>query len=194
MFRTAAPLLVAAILCVSCNEATIEQSRSLVGGSGVPSAVTQSRETLYIFRGTNDWGGDNLSYELRPNGSLTVTHTYSDDRNPQSVVRGKETVRVSPAVAAQVRKLLWRVRPARLEGQGMGKSEVRPVGCERRDPHDFGEVGVGFITKQGTKGLFELPTPGSCNTPAATEARKVVWQALRLLPQSKVTASFERTL
>jgi hypothetical protein len=80
------------------------------------------------------------------------------------------------------------------------KDEVRPAGCERQGPHDFGELAVAFIDEgkatgieDDRAGLFELPWSESCNTPAATEARRVVWQALRLLPPSKTTASFERT-
>jgi hypothetical protein len=172
----------------------------LVGAAKVPSAEALSRETLYITRGANDWGGDRLSYELRPDGSLIVTHTYSDDRKPGGVEKGKETLELSSEVAAQVRQLLWRVRPGELEGQGFEKAEVRPVGCERRAPHDFGEVAVAFTnvgdaipSEDDQTGLFELPRPASCNTPAAIEARAVVWRALRLLPQSPVVARFERT-
>lgn len=199
MFRIAASLLIAAILCVSCSGPAIEPSQSLVGATEFPSAEALSRETLYITRGANDWGGDRLSYELRPGGSLIVTHTYHGLK-PPVVERGKETLDVSSEVAAQVRQLFWRVRPGKLEGQGLEKAEVRPVGCERRGPHDFGEVAVAFIdegdatrTENDPFGVFELPRPDSCNTPAATEARAVVWRALRLLPQSQVVTGFERT-
>lgn len=200
MFSTVASLLSAATLCVSCNDPAIEPSKSLVGARKLPSAAALSRETLYITRGGSDWGGASLTYELRPDHSLTVTHTYSDGRNHGIAVRGKETLGVSPEVAAQVRQLFWRLRPAQLDGQGLEKGEVRPLGCERQGPHDFGEVTVAFISEGDTTGIeddrvgaFELPSPDSCNTPAATEARKVAWQALRLLPQSEVTATFEQT-
>jgi hypothetical protein len=171
----------------------------LVGADEIPSAEALSRETLYITRGANDWGGDRLSYELRPNGSLIVTHNHSDGKLG-SVEKGRETIDLSSDVAAQVRQLLWRVRPGKLEGQGIEKAEVRPVGCERRGPHDFGEVAVAFIndedatrTEDDQSGLFELPRPASCNTASAIEARTVVRRALRLLPQSQVVAGFERT-
>ena len=191
---------ITAILCVSCSDPAISRSESLVGAAEVPPAEALSRETLYITRGANDWGGDKLSYELRPNGSLIVIHTYHDDRELTIVERGKETLDLSSEVATQVRELFWRVRPGALEGQGLERDEVRPVGCERQGPHDFGEVGVAFINEgEATSieddqlGLFELPSPASCNTPAAIEARTIVWQALRLLPQSQVAARFERT-
>lgn len=197
--RLASPLI-AAFLAGSCNDPGIEPSRSLVGASGVPSADALAREILYITRGGGDGARDILTHELRPDNSLTVTHTYFDGRGtPGVAVRGKETLHVSPEVAAQVRQLFWRLRPARLEGQGLEKDEVRPLGCERQGPHDFGEVAVAFISEGDTpaddgSAVFELPPPESCNTPAAIESRKVVWQALALLPQSEVTAAFERTL
>jgi len=193
-------VLIVAILGVSCSGPASGPSQSLVGASELRSAEALSRETLYVTRGANDWGGDRLSYELRPDGSLIVTHTYSDDRKAKVVERGKETFDVSRQVAAQVRQLLWRVRPGELEGQGLEKDEVRPVGCERRGPHDFGEVAVAFInegdaarTDDDRFGVFELPRPDSCETPAAIEARSVVWRALQMLPQSQVVARFERT-
>lgn len=199
MLRIKASLLLAPIVCVSCSGPAIAPSQSLVGASDLPSAEALSRETLYITRGANDWGGDRLSYELRPGRTLIVTHSYYGPTPPE-VERGKETLDVSPEIAAQVRQLLWRVRPGKLEGQGLDKAEARPAGCERRGPHDFGEVAIAFInegdaarTDDNQIGLFELPTPRSCNTPAAIEARAIVWRALRLLPRSQVVAGFERT-
>ena len=192
-------MLAAAILCGSCTKQVDEQPDSLVGASSLPSAEALSRETLYITRGANDWGGDRLSYELRPDGSLTITHTYSDGRTPKEVVRARDAFRIQPEVAARFRRLMWRVRPDLLEGQGLEKNEIRPVGCERRGPHDFGEVGVAFInegdaktTKDDRVALFELPQSDSCTTRAAKYARATVWGALRLLPSSKAVEGFER--
>lgn len=152
---------------------------------------------LYISRGGSpDGGADSLTYEWRPDDSLTITHTFTDYRLFKTV-RGRETLRVPPEVAVQVRRLFWRVRPAKLEGV---VQDQQPVGCERQGPHDFGEVTVAFINEGSRPGIeddevgvFELPTRQSCNTPAAAEARKVVWEALELLPKSKVAAAFERS-
>lgn len=197
MLRTAYPLLAVSLLCASCNEAVVSSSRSLVGANELPSAKALSRETFYISRGGGAYGGDVLSYEWRPDNSLLVTHTFSDGRGTGEVVRGKETLRISPGDATQARQLLWRVRPAELEGV---EQDVRPLGCEPRGPHDFGEVTVGFVDEGDASGIeddqvgiFELPTEESCNTPAAVEARKVVWRALQLFPKSKVAAAFERS-
>jgi len=198
MFKHLA-MLAAAFLCGSCTKQVDGQPDSLVGATNRPSAEALSRETLYITRGANDWGGDRLSYELRPDGSLTITHTSSDGRTPKEVVRGRDAFRIEPDVAARFRRLMWRVRPDLLEAQGLEKNEVRPVGCERRGPHDFGEVGVAFIkegddmtTKDDGVALFELPQPGSCTTRAAKLARETVWGALRLLPSSRAVEGFER--
>jgi hypothetical protein len=89
------------------------------------------------------------------------------------------------------------VRPEKLAGV---EQDQRPIGCERRGPHDLGEVAVAFIN-EGSKpgvgdddvGIFELPTADSCSTQAAAEARQVVWRALRILPPSKVVAGFEQS-
>lgn len=197
MFKTALPLLAVPLLCVSCNDAAIEPSQSLVGAEELPSATALARETFYITRGGGAYGGDALSYEWHPDDTLLVTHTFSDGRGTGDVVRGKETLHISPEVAAQVRQLLWRVRPAKLEGV---EQDARPRGCERRGPHDFGEVTVGFVNegdapgiKDDQVGIFELPTAESCNTPAAVEARAVVRRALQLLPNSKVASDFDRS-
>lgn len=194
MLRSAV-LLLAALLSHSCNSPAAELSESLVGAKELPSADTLSRETLHISSGGSDWGGDALSYELHPDNSLTVTHTYSDDRSAGEVVKGRETLQVSPDIAVQVKRLLWRVRPGQLEG--VDRWPARPVGCERKGPHDFGEVAVVFINNGSTGieddqvGIFEMPSAQSCNTPAAVEARGVVRRALELLPKSKVAAEFE---
>ena len=194
--RIALTLLSLSLLCTACNDAAIKVSESLVGANDSPSAKALSRETLYISRGGGDGGGDALSYEWRPDNSLTVTHTFSDNSARQTV-KGRETLQIPPEVAVQIRQLLWRVRPPKLEGV---EQDQRPVGCERQGPHDFGEVAVAFI-KEGDEpgieddevGVFGLPRVRSCKTPAAVEARKVVREALRLLPKSKVAAAFERT-
>ncbi len=123
MLRTALSLPLVSLLCVSCSGAAIEPSQSLVGAKELPSAKALSRETFYITRGGED-GGDALSYEWRPDNSLTVTHTFSDNSARQTV-KGRETLRVDPEIAMQIRQLLWRVRPAKLEGM---EQDEHPVG------------------------------------------------------------------
>lgn len=197
MLKAALPLLTVSLLCASCNNAAIDPPQSLVGANELPSATALARETFYISRGGGAYGGETLIYEWRPDNSLLVRHAFSDGRGTGEVVRGQETLHVSPEIAAQARQLLWRVRPAELEGV---EQDARPTGCERRGPHDFGEVTVGFVNggdasgiEDDQVGIFELPTAESCNTPAAVEARAVVRRALQLLPKSKVAAAFERS-
>ncbi len=192
-------LLAAAILCGSCSKQADSQPDSLVRATNPPSAEALSRETLIITRGANDWGGDRLAYELRPDGSLSITHTYLGGKTLKEEVRAKDAFRIQPEDAARFRRLMWRVRPDLHEGQGLEKNEVRPLGCERRGPHDFGEVGVAFINEGDAKtikddrfAVFELPRPDSCTTRAAKRARETIWGALRLLPTSKAVEGFER--
>ena len=181
---------------MSCSDAAIQPSQSLVGATVLPSAKALAQETVYISRGGGPYGGDALTYEWRSNDSLTITHTFSDNSARQTV-KGRETLRIAPEVAATARQLLWRVRPENLEGVDQ---DQRPTGCERRGPHDFGEVAVAYISEDSKPGIeddkvgiFELPTAESCNTPEAAKAREVVWKALRLLPKSKVAAAFEQS-
>lgn len=200
MFRTAASsLLSLTLLCTSCTDVAGEPAQSLVGAKTSPSAKGLSHEVVYISRGGGPYGGDALTYEWHPDNSLTITHTFSDNSARQTV-KGREILRVAPEVAAKARRILSRVRPAKSEGV---EQDQRPVGCERQGPHDFGEVTITFVNEvyadrpfgidDDRIGRFELPVPSSCNTPAAAEARKVVWEALRLLPKSKVAAAFERS-
>lgn len=196
MIKLAVCLLFTSALCTACNDAAIGRSESLVGANDLPTVKTLSRETLYISRGGGAYGGDALTYEWRPDDLLTVTHTFSDNSARQTI-KGRETFRVVPETATKVRKLLWRVRPAKLEGV---EQDQRPIGCKRQGPHDFGEVTVGFVS-EGNKpgieddqvGIFSLPDPQSCDAPLAAKAREVVWDALRLLPKSRVAAGFDRT-
>lgn len=187
-------MLAAAFLSGSCSKYN-KQPESFVGATKLPSVEALSRETIYITRGANDWGGDRLAYELRPDGSLTITHTYLSFKTPKEEVRARDVFRLQPAVATRFRRLISRVRPNSLDGQGLEKAEVRPLGCERKGPHDFGEVGVAFISEGDAKtarvALFELPQPDSCATGAAKHARETVWAALRLLPASKAVEGFE---
>jgi hypothetical protein len=197
MSRSVPSLLLGSLLCVSCEGGAIEPSQSLVGAERLPSAKALAREILYIARGGGPDGGDALSYEWHPDDLLTVTHTFSDEGGAGEIVKGKDILRLAPDVAAEARRLLWRVRPASLEGVGQ---DARPAGCRRRGPHDFGEVIVGFIDKgdeadtgDDRVGIFQLPTRESCNTPAAIEARKVVWRALQLFPRSRAAMRYDRS-
>lgn len=200
MLRAAAiPLLVVSLLCISCREGAGEPYDSLVDAKAPPSAKALSREVVYISRGGGAYGGDALDYEWRPDNSLTITHKFSG-RSARQTIKGREILRITPEVAAEVRRLLSRVRPANFEGV---EQDQRPIGCERQGPHDFGDIVIVFVNQDDPAmpyeaeddriGRFELPVPSSCNTPAAVEARKVVWQALQSLPKSKVAAAYERS-
>jgi hypothetical protein len=155
------------------------------------------RETVHIASGGGTDGGHSLTYELGPDDSVTITHDYSDGAGC-SEVKGKETFAIPADQARQVRQLLWRVRPTVFEGVESYGS--RSIGCERKGPHDFGELSVWFYeeararkTEGREMGAFELPYPQSCDTAAAREARRVVRHALDLLPESRVVRGYERS-
>lgn len=198
MIRHFAFLATAALVCTSCKNSEVDSAESLVGAKTLASADMLSRETLYIRRGMTDWCCHYLSYELRPDDTLIVEHTISED-DGLTVTKDSETIKMASEIATKVRWLMRRVRPTELEGQGIEENAVRPIGCERQGPHDFGEVSVAFmhqdhaVNVQNAKfAVFELPYASSCETRVAKEAREVVSQALEMLPQSKPASSFER--
>jgi hypothetical protein len=184
------------LLCGSCGERGAEPPQSLVGTHALPSQDDLAREAFYIVRGGGPDGGRSLTYDWRREGVLIVEHAFSDGHGRREV-RGRATLPVPPDAAARAWRLLARLHPARLEGV---EQDARPLGCERRGPHDVGEITIGFIRagdepgiQDDEVGLFALPYPRSCDTPAAREARRVVREVLQLLPGSSVAAAFERS-
>ena len=164
-----------------------------MGAEELPSADNLSQEIIEINRGYGDVSHGFLTYQLRPDNSLAVTHL---DEYREKVV-GKETFQLAPHVATQARRMLWRLRPSTLEGQGLTRDEFRPVGCQRRGPHDFGRLAIVFIDEgedagvsDDQLGVFELPYRASCDTPHASEARDLVERVLRSFPPSRVAAEF----
>jgi hypothetical protein len=185
-------LVVVSLLGVSCGRAAIEPSQSLVGANDLPSPRVLSREIVQINRGVG--GPHFLSYELRPDNTLAIT--LSERGVKGEAVRGKETFNLSSELAEHTRRMLWRVRPAKLQGI---EYETRPVGCEPRGPHDFGELVVVFINegdqvgiKDDHVGVFALPHVDSCRTKDAEEARQLLRQVSDALPESRVAAEFDR--
>jgi len=166
--------------------------RSLVGAERLPPDERLSLEAVQINRGYGDGSQGLLSWELRPDGSLSVTH-YGAGRGEAPAT---ERFRLDAATAGRVRRLLRRVRPETLDG--IDSHEARPSGCERRGPHDSGELAIVFIDEGRAPGIeddrlgtFELPRPGSCDTAQAREARQLVRQVMDSLPKSEVASGFE---
>ena len=193
--KIVAPLVLlvgASIWCVSCRPGPVGQSDSLVGADSLPAEGELALETITIVRGHGPAGKSFLSYELRPDGRLAVTLIERRDDK----VLAAQTFHLAPGVANGVRRLLRRVRPARLEG--LDAQEARPSGCRRRGPHDWGEYWIAFMDEQRRTedgdhriGVFELPSPDSCATPQAVEARRVVAQVLGSFPTSSATRGFQ---
>lgn len=191
-----APLL-AAWLLASCDGPAIDPSESLVGAKSLPSARELSRETIQINPMSSAWTADaqRLSYELRPDNSLSVTLSHWDLGGRDEVIDGRETFHLSGSVASQARRLLWRVRPEPLQGI---EWIIRPTGCPPPPTDTFGDSVV-FISgnpEAGTTdrkiGVFEVLPAQYCRESSANEARLVVKQVLQLFPKSKVAAEYQR--
>lgn len=181
-------LLVALLLCASCDRPAIEASDSLVEATDLPSAKQLSQEAIEInqaFGGAEGFGDHFLSYQLAADDRLDVIYTY----RPDDDVRGRESFKLAAKVADDARRALWRLRPARLDGVN---TDVRPIGCTSQSPHDLGDMAVGFIAPNEDFGIFTLPYPGSCNNAAARGARDVVREVLESFPHSEVAAAYFR--
>ena len=173
------------ISLVGCSDQPVKQADRLVDGIALPSEKMLSRETIEINRG---FGGDGfgehfLSYELAPDNSLAVTHTF----RPNEQVVGREVFFLDHEVAMKARKLLWRLRPDDLQGVD---TYVRPSGCVQRWVHDTPEIAVGFAASREMVGVFDLPRPASCETAAAKTARQMLSGVLASFPRSKVAEEF----
>lgn len=181
------PLLIGSVFLCSCERSAIEPSDSLVGAKALPSSSALSQEIIQINRdgGGKGYGLDFLSYELRPDNLLAVTHIV----RPNDRVRGPETFRLAPNVADQARRALWRLRPAKLEGV---EYETRPIGCHKI--YDAGsEAAVVFISADKRIGVVDVPYQGDCDTRSAMIARSIVREVLTSFPHSKVAAGFPRS-
>ena len=185
----------ASLFCASCGEPGEKATRGLVGGRQVAAKGDLVRGSFYIVRGGGPDGGNSLTYDWRSDGTLIVEHTFSDGKGGRET-KGKDTLEMSAEASARARHLLARLLPERPEGL---EQDARPSGCARQGPHDAAEVTVAFIdpgqlpgNEDDEVGVFALPRPDSCDTPAAVEARRVVRHVLQLFPQSSVTEAFER--
>ena len=199
MVNSAIFVLALAVLCAACDIPAIEPGSSLVGANRIPSAAILSREVIYMAWDKDNSDGHLLSYELRPDDTLTIAHTTFGKGDALRETISEQTIRVSPKIAKRARAMIWRVRPPKMVGQIDEVAPVRPVGCKPSGFHDFAELGVTFISKGKANninddryGAFELPYLSSCNTSAAVQARKVVWEVIRVLPTNKVRSNFER--
>ena len=101
-------------------------SDSIVGADNLPSAAELARETIQINRDSSVGRQVHyLTYELKPDNSLTITHAldgYQGDR-----VVGTESFQLPAERATTIRKVLTSFRPAKLQGV---EYLVYPVGCK----------------------------------------------------------------
>ena len=186
MKMTATLSLGTLLLCCSCERSAIDPSESLVGAKALPPSSALSQEIIQINRGVGGrgYGDDFLSYELRPDNSLAVTHTF----RPEDKVRASETFRLSAEVAEQARGALWRLRPNELQGV---EQEIRPTGCDKI--YDAGsEVAVAFISPDKRIAVVDVPYRRDCDARSAKIARTIVGEVLTSFPKSNVAAGFPR--
>lgn len=199
MKRHSPVLLLIGPLLASCDRPAIDPSHSLVGARELPNSRELSRETIQINRSFGVGYGHVvnshlLSYELRPDNSLSVTH-YENGVEKGQVERGSETFELPRDVANNARRAMWRMRPSPLKGV---EYDIRPAGCPFR-LHDSSEYALLFIkeggetgTRNDLLGFSVVPPPESCNNSTARSARALVRQVLADFPKSKVAASFQR--
>jgi hypothetical protein len=191
-------LLVASLSVASCDRPAIDPSQSLVGAKQLPSVQTLSREIIYLSRGYSWSGQGHLSYELRPDDTLTITYEHTDRHTLKKTAR-RETFHLSSNesnVALEARRVLWRLRPEKLEGI---ETIVRPSNCPQPPTDTFPEVAVGFIAegpdpgvKDDRLGIVDVPGKLTCSSREATIARAVTRQVLASFPSSKVAAEFDQ--
>jgi hypothetical protein len=175
--------MVAPLLTGGCDQSRSKAPDSLVGAKHLPPVSELSHETIQI----NRWGGARrdhlLTYELRPDNALTVTHSL---QAPGGKTLGRETFGLAPDAASQVRLTLSRVRPETLRGI---EYVSYPVGCQ--PPTDSGdEVAIAFIDEHEKIGIFDLPYV--CRDSNAAAARNAIAAVMQSLPTSKVAKAFPR--
>jgi hypothetical protein len=183
-------LLLIALILAACQVEQADAPESLVDASNLPAPEALEQETIMIVRGpaVDAPRGQVLRRELRPDDTLLVTLVTFGDGAEEKVV-AEDRFRLSVGIADRARQALWRMRPAELQG---AEWLVRPSGCEPQSNHDHGEAQVAFIKPDDTVGVFALPSPNSCSTRQAEEARGLFRQVLASFPYSKAAAAFSQ--
>lgn len=172
------------LLSSGCQQSAVKAPESLVGAKSLPTSSELVRETIQI----NRWGGPRLdhflSYELRPDNSLTVTHSLRLPGGEKTL--GKEAFHLAPDLANQLRTSLWRIRPQTLRGV---EYDTLPTGCHVI-MDAVPEAAVAFIDVKERIGISSIPPEADCQTEQARQARLLLSQALKSLPASKVATDF----
>jgi hypothetical protein len=187
-------------LCVAVtacsNGSPVKPPQSLVGAHQLPSENVLSREIIQINEGVGSWPSapGALEYELRPDDSLSITHTKTD-RASKRLIAGEETLHLSSSTASQARLMLWRLHPETLQGIQV---VVRPTGCPPPPVDSAPQFFVDFISKGPRAGIADdklgivfVPHGEDCRTPKGAEARALVQSVLQSFPRSKVVTDFQ---
>lgn len=192
-------LLTAFVIGSACHRSAIEPSQSLVGAKQLPSAKTLSRETVQINSGgfglLSPMSPGDLTYELRSDDSLWIKHTKYDPKTIKYVTIGQETIRLPSDVATRVKRMLWRLRPERLEGI---EHITLPLGCPPPPIDSSPDFFLDFIAEGQNSdhpddrvAIVNLPNASNCGTSQAADARNLVRKALQSFPPSKVAREYD---
>jgi hypothetical protein len=183
-----ASLLTPLLLLVCCDRPAIDPTESLVGAKQLPPARTLSRESIQINRGLGSLAPGFLSYELRPDDTLTVTF-YAKD---WTTILLSERFQLAPDIATRTRHELWRFRPEHLRGV---QWDILPTDCPQQPIDSTPEFTVAFIADNGQHnriGVVYLPYSSNCSTTQGAAARNLIGSALASFPRSNVAMEFDR--
>jgi hypothetical protein len=186
-----------ALLMAGCQQSGVDVSQSLVGAKKLPSTDTLEHEVIQITRSFGSTPSSLLSYELRPDNTLTNRLTRRDRDSLKAIADEKETFNLPSSIASNARRELWRLRPETLQGI---EEIVRPADCPRPPVDTSPETAVAFIAEgpgpgpeDDRVGVVDVPAQYSCDTGHAKAARQVVKRVLESFPRSKAAAGFDRS-
>ena len=177
--------LAALLFASACAQSSVKGPESLVRAKNLAPSRTLSAETIQINRRGGLRQEHLLSYELRPDNLLTVTHALQERGTDRTLARRE--FRLRPDLASEARASLARMRPPALRGVG---SLTRPTGCAAIGDGLAEADELLFIDAKERFGISTIPQEFSCNTAQARLARELISQVLTSLPGSQVAADF----
>jgi hypothetical protein len=178
-------LIISVTMCVllSCNQAPARKGPSLTDAKNLPPESDLKNEIIIIWRDVHE--DKLLNYELHPDNQLLVTLYRS---GAQDKPLAEERLAMGVREADQARRLLWRLRP---ENDASAKKSL-PIGCDYVTDR-VATTGVAFSRENLSHlEMFSLPLPEECQSRAAQEARALLDDIIRSLPQSKISAQYAR--
>jgi hypothetical protein len=171
-----------ALLLGACHKPSSQEFGSLVGVKKMPSGEALNHETILINLRYSPTTPRMLTYELRPDNTITITQSLSEPGGDKDI--SKEVLTLVPAKTARMRAYLWRLRPSKLADLS---AITYPTDCH--PPIDASsELTVAFVDPERNVGVFALPY--ICKNGASAEARKVARAAIAVIPRTKTAEAF----